>query len=146
MSLKQDIDRFLAELDAAIDSAMEFEVAEISKNYIADAVETEVYEKYDPVVYKRRRDTDGGLQDKNAMIAEYDVATKTLTVESQGIDQSTGVIAAHIVEETYNYEYPPRRDIGLRPFHSIAEENLIKSGDAERALAEGLKRMGFDVE
>lgn len=83
MAIEDFAAQFSAELDRAIQYAMENDVASAVRVSLAEAVETEVYDAYDPHMYIRRGPMDGGLQDQSPdnMEATYDPQTKTLEVQ-----------------------------------------------------------------
>lgn len=145
MGISADIALFRAKLNGAVDLAMENYVGSAAVLKIADAVETEVYGKYDPVMYERRKGN-GGLSDISPenIVVEYDAGTKTLTVTDMNRDEATGRLVAPVVESGVGYQY--NVDIGPRPFHKVAEERMISDGDFEEALEFGLKSQGFQVE
>lgn len=141
MSLAADLAMFTAKLNTAVQSAMEGPVADTAKAFLADAVETEVYDVYDPVYYERKKN-EGGLSDIDNMEATYDAANMTLEVEDVRRDEETGRLVAPVVESGRGYRY---FSPGARPFHKVAEENMAKTGELERALEYGLRQAGFDA-
>lgn len=143
MSLTQDLAQFRAKLNTAVDQAMENYVGAAAVLKIADAVETEVYDEYRPKVYVRRKEH-GGLSDISPqnIVVQYDPTTKTLHVTDMNRDDETGRLVAPVVESGQGYTY---KTIPPRPFHKVAEENMITDGDFEEALAFGLTAQGFKV-
>lgn len=142
MSLAADLARFQSKLAGAIQMAMEGVVADTAKAFLSDAVETEVYEKYEPTMYVRRG-MNGGLADPENMEARYDADTMTLEVEDVRRDEESGRLVAPVVESGRGYDY---FSPGSRPFHRAAEKNMAESGELERALNYGLQQAGFDAE
>ena len=138
MAIEDFAAQFSAELDRAIQYAME--------NDVASAVETEVYDAYDPHMYIRRGPMDGGLQDQSLdnMEATYDPQARTLEVQDMSRDEKTGRLVAPVVESGEGYRFPwdGQRP---RPFHKRAQEIVVESGWFESALQAGLKAAGFDV-
>lgn len=143
MGLHEDINAFLARLDAAIGQTMETSVADAARNYIADAVESEVYAVYTPVVYERRGKEHGGLADTSPdnMVATYNTVTRTLEIRDMSRDNISSRLVAPIVESGAGYTYDP--GTGPRPFHRVAEQNFKASGEFEKTLTRGLKAKGF---
>lgn len=141
MSLAQDLALFEAKLNAGIQSAMEGPVADTAKAFLSEAVETEVYEKYEPQVY-RRKGLHGGLADPENMDARYDAKDMTLEVEDVRRDDNTNRLVAPVVESGRGYDY---FSPGARPFHRTAEKNMARSGAFEQALDYGLRRAGFET-
>lgn len=138
--LDAEISEFMDALDGVIDEAMRVKVSEAAKGYIQMAVVTEVYMKYEPTDYVRKLDH-GGLADMReppvgSMKSCYDSKTKTLTVENVRNDWEPtrdwhrGRSVPIIVEENIrDYDWWKRRF--KRPFHDVAEQNLIKGGDVD---------------
>ena len=146
MAIEDFAAQFSADLDRAIQYAMENDVASAVRVSLAEAVETEVYDAYDPHMYIRRGPMDGGLQDQSPdnMEATYDPQTRTLEVQDMSRDEKTGRLVAPVVESGEGYRFPwdGQRP---RPFHKRAQEIVVESGWFESALQAGLKAAGFDV-
>ena len=146
MAIVDIVARFNTELDAAIGRVMENDVAVIVRVAMANAVETEVYDAYTPVAYWRRGDY-GGLIDQSPenMVAEYDPENMLLTVQNMNRDDDTGRLVAPVVESGKGYQY---RWSGQkpRPFHNVAQKNVVEDGWFEGALLSGLRTEGFNVE
>lgn len=138
MSIEADVNLFMKQLDTAISKVLLTDVSEVAKNALREAVYEEVYAAYTPVIYERQMDN-GGLSDKENMMATVDVATRTLEVED--IRSDGGVNVAENVEG--GYWMPNGVYMGPRPFHKPAEEKMMASGEAESALESGLKNLGF---
>lgn len=141
MSLADELAKISAKLDADIGTVMTTIVADQAKWTLQRAVETEVYEKYDPLVYRRKGD-EGGLADKDLMEARYDPAEMLLEVQS--IREDGGRLIAPIVEsgKGYTFESKGAAYMKPRPFHSVAEE-MLGEGPFEKALAGGLYKLGY---
>ena len=150
MGIKEEIAAFDLKLDTAIDEIMTGQMTETAKDYIAIAVETEVYDKYpNPIIYERKKGK-GGLSDKNNMDSTYEKATHTLEVFDTRKDGRRDVVK--IVETGVGYEFKPGPGsesngayLKPRPFHSVAEENLERDNALETILEIGLSIKGFDV-
>lgn len=150
MGIKEEIAAFDLKLDTAIDEIMTGQMTETAKDYIAIAVETEVYDEYpNPIIYERKKGK-GGLSDKNNMDSTYEKATHTLEVFDTRKDGKRDVVK--IVETGVGYEFKPGPGsesngayLKPRPFHSVAEENLERDNALETILEIGLSIKGFDV-
>ena len=142
MAVFATFEAFSAALEAAIQNAMETEVADGAKDAIAEAVQTEVYDKYPHPALYIRAGPYGGLQDVYEMDAVYDAPARTLTVTDVRADEKTGRLVAPVVESGRGYKWPPK-DVGPRPFHSVAEKRY-GNGLFEKDLETGLRRQGFD--
>lgn len=142
MSIETDIDAFLRKLDIDISKVLLTNVTETAKDALYREIYDEVYAKYEPKKYVRKYDL-GGLSDKETnMMATVDVATRTLEVEDVREDEGTGADVAAKVEQGYWF---PNRQFFMppRPFHKPAEERLIATGDADKALENGLHDLGY---
>lgn len=141
-----DLAAFMAKLDAAIDSAMQSEVAEGAKKALRDAAYSEVYGAYTPIFFNRRMDA-GGLSDVGQMETSY--GGKTLTVQDMASWQqlyggsAPGTrLAEAIASGSAAYHF---HKAGPRPFHEEAEQQFAASGEFGRLLAAGLRAAGFKV-
>lgn len=141
-----DLAAFMAKLDAAIDSAMQSEVAEGAKKALRAAAYSEVYGAYSPEFFSRRMDA-GGLSDVGQMETSY--GGKTLTVQDMASWQQLyggsapgGRLAEAIASGDSRYHF---HKAGPRPFHEEAEQQFAASGEFERLLAAGLRAAGFKV-
>lgn len=136
--LDAEISEFMDALDGVIDEAMELKVRNAAAGYIQAAVVTEVYMKYEPRGYQRKLDYHGLADIREApagsIESQYDSRTKTLTVENVREDweptmkKHEGRNVAKVVESGEGYDWKPIRP---RPFHRVAEQNLIKGGDVD---------------
>lgn len=150
MGIKEEIAAFDLKLDTAIDEIMTGQMTETAKDYIAIAVETEVYDAYpNPIIYERKKGK-GGLSDKSNMDSTYEKATHTLEVFDTRKDGTRDVVK--IVETGVGYEFKPGPGsesdgayLKPRPFHSVAEENIERDNALETILEIGLSIKGFDV-
>lgn len=132
-----------ARLEASVSNALYGEVYDAVADEIVAAVETEVYEKYEPKVYKRRGFL-GGLADKENIVPYVDGMSLEVVNEASCVTgEPLSGFVAEIVESGEGYTWDV--DIDPRPFHSVAERNVVQSGEAERALARGLQRQGYEV-
>ena len=141
-----DLAAFMAKLDAAIDSAMQNEVAKGAKEALRDAAYGEVYGAYTPIFFNRRMDA-GGLSAVGQMETSY--GGKTLTVRDRASWQqlyggsAPGTrLAEAIASGSAAYHF---HKAGPRPFHEEAEQQFAASGEFGRLLAAGLRAAGFKV-
>ena len=148
--LDAEIADFMEELDGVIDEAMETKVREAAAGYIQAAVITEVYMKYPHPKYERKKENRGLMDIREAptgsIQSDYEKQTKTLTVENVREDweptawKHQGRNVAKVVESGKGYDWHP---VEPRPFHKVAEKNLIKGGDVDFWIEETFKeRMG----
>lgn len=144
MGLREDVAMAEAKLNLAIQQVMEGQVADLARDAMTQAVQTQVYDAYTPIKYQRRRSRDGGLQDKNVMAEHYDPATRTLTLENRSRDNYSGRLIPPLIEEGKGYRMHPEEQPFPRPFHKEAER-LMGEGLFEDGLAVGLVRMGYTV-
>ena len=146
MAIEDIVARFNTELDAAIGRVMENDVATMVRVAMANAVETEVYDAYTPAAYWRRGDY-GGLIDQSPdnMVAQYDPTDMLLTVQNMNRDDETGRLVAPVVESGHGYKYHWKGQ-RPRPFHSVAQKNVVDDGWFEGALKSGLRTEGFKVD
>lgn len=148
--LDVEIAEFMDALDGVIDEAMEFKVRDAAASHIQAAVVTEVYMQYEPKGYDRKMTNHGLADTREAPVgsiqSHYESQTKTLTVENVREDweptmrKHEGRNVAKVVESGEGYDW---HSVKPRPFHKIAEANLIKSGDVDFHIEETFKeRMG----
>lgn len=142
MALTGDLAIFEKSLDNAINDTLTHEVTDKAKEYLADAIQSEVYDKWDPKMYIRQK-TNGGLQDPSLMEATLeDPINHILTVQDVRRDDHTGRLVAPVVESGEGYNYV---DIPARPFHIIAEKNLETTGAFQNSVTSGLRSRGFVI-
>ena len=159
MSMKDDVATFEAKLNQRIEVTMVEMVLPKVKDALQEAIETEVYEKYTPTLYERRRDKDGGLQDRDMMKFTYDNTTNTLEVKdlsranadsdymASDSGNTLGRLVAPVVESGEGYTWTKskiyKKQPFPRPFHEAAERQMKDSGEFERQLEIGLKGYGL---
>ena len=115
-----------AKLDAAIDSALEHEVAEVVKDIILEQAVSAVYSypATAPAMSSRRK-SDGGLGDRGNLSARVE-AGHVLIVEDVAPLQGTdyGIALSDVVEHGLgNYRQP-----GPRPFLNRSETEAVSPG------------------
>lgn len=145
--LDAEIHALMNDLDGAIDEAMETRVKDAALGHLEAAVITEVYMQYEPKGYERKMANHGLLDMREApagsVETHYEAQTHTLTVQDVREDweptmrKHEGRNVAEVVESGKGYDWHP---VKPRPFHRIAEQNLVKSGDVEFHIKETFER------
>lgn len=126
-------------------SSLKTEVAEIAVKTMQDNVQTKVYNVYEPKEYIRtgrlKREIDVGIVDDNTIYIEN---VRTDKYENAwGIQFEKNV--AEVVETGIGYEYPfPYMGVP-RPFTQKTRGDL-RNGKINKAMKEGLRKRGIDVE
>lgn len=144
MGLLEEMAKAEAKFNATIDTIMLGNVLDTTKAAIQESVEENVYQAYpDPVVYQRRKDKNGGLQDKSVMDEKYDAAEHKLEVADNSRDNRTGRLVGEVVESGVGYDY--WKGAFPRPFMKEAEEIMEKQNLFEDALRYGLQKAGYIV-
>lgn len=163
-----DLDRIIekyGKLEKAIENALKNEVAEVVKSALADAAISEVYDAYTPEFLSRRDPEHGGgdTPDRSGRIIGRSgggiTDTENMHVEAVGNTLTVSDDAPY--QQLWGGTRPTRPRLaeaiatgdprfhmekaGPRPFHETAKRKVIDSGEAERALRDGLKRQGYDV-
>lgn len=142
MGIHEDLLAISARLDAAVNSALENEVADAVKAKMQDVLDSEVYSyEASDFFMGTRRCENGGLRDTDNMVSKVENGDM-LYVENVAPSQSLWgthypVDLPSMVEEGWP-DY-----VGKHPFHEDTEKQVVQSGDAEAALRAGLKRQGF---
>ena len=138
----------VANLDSAIENALENEVADVIKNYLVESAYQNVYETYTPEFYSRRFG-DGGILDTrsikitvsgNELIASDDADWQNLWGDNSYHPAKRLAQAIADGDPRFNMD-----KAGPRPFHEDAKRAAIESGEIERALKAGLARQGIDA-
>ena len=134
-----NLNSLLAYAERDIKKVMQKEVAKAAKKNMKKAVETAVYDKYTPLYYNRRKDN-GGLSDINNM-ASLPIENGIMLIDNAPLNN--GKIDYRLDDIVVNrgvLGYPQGRD-----FYSETSDNLMKNGDFEEALVQGLKKKGYDI-
>jgi hypothetical protein len=133
-----------------IKKALQDDVAKQARKTLKEHIVEDVYNEYpDPKVYSR---TGGLLQDSNIdTTMEND---NTLSIRSTRSENGRDI--AEVIEYGHEgskdgYEYPAYYPSGNnfvqpRPFHAETAKELDEKGLAKKALADGLRKSGLDVE
>lgn len=125
----KDIDNLLRELYAKIDDVLRGDFQDLVDKAIQNRVQSNVYDAYDPIMYKRRG-KHGGLQDPSKY--QHTVSNHTLTVSDNRQE-------VEVVESGEGYAYPPQ-DVGARPYWSYAEEDIESDSIYADLIAEKLSK------
>lgn len=144
-SVMDEYNSIMLQLNSAIDSVLENEVAEsIISDLQVSAIEN-VYNQYVPSLYERRYGSDGGLMAHDSF--EKSVSgDHTLTIENIARGQQTDVAIVDIVESGKGYEWTHSRiyrEHLARPFMEEGLQKGISDGGIEAALQSGLVSRGF---
>lgn len=132
-------------------------IAEAVRDEQQRQIEYEVYSAYTPIMYDRRRDSKGGLQDRDNMVATIgktdDGVLLSIVNRAKGKDED--IYLAPLVEygdgyEGVHYEYPKYdRDpdkwtyLKSRPFTGATIDSLRRSGLLTEVMKQELNRRGI---
>ena len=162
MGIREDLLAFSTRLDSAIASVMKNEVFRAAQVDVMVSIEENVYAKYEPDAYIRRRDN-GGLQDpSNIILKDENVVVATTPSESvfemEVVDVAKddwGFPVDKVIQSGKGYTWENSRIYKMeadgrplrRPFYEAAEKMLVSdmAGSAEYWLREGLRNRGFTV-
>lgn len=148
MKLCNSFEELKHELDKKIKKAMEKEVAETVRETMQTHIATDVYDAYNPKLYKRRYGNDGLIADSN-IISRYDDISNTLTTTNITVGNNnfspTDNYLSPIIESGEGYNFDFEYFNIPRPFVRNTYEELIEYGWAQKALEIGLKRQGLDI-
>lgn len=139
MSSLQDI---YNKLKMATQSTVHNEVAEAIKKVEHDHVVSDVYNVYDPVMYKRKMD-DYGLSDTRDMIAK---PYGEIGIEISNDTEHNGTYVADVVETGEGYNYSFDYNGNSRPFQENTVEELQTSKEHIEVLKLGLRSKGIKIE
>ncbi|KAF6626941.1 hypothetical protein H6F38_23065 [Paenibacillus sp. EKM208P] len=123
-------------------SSLQIEVSNKIKETMKNKIQSDVYDVYDPTLYKRQKEQ-GGLIDKRNMIVNM-VNQSTVSVESRRMDGSVNV--GQVVETGKGYRYEFAYSNKPRPFVEKTVEELRNTNSHITALYNGLIRQGLNVE
>lgn len=137
----ENLNSLYQHLEEQIQDVMRNEVADTAKEIVRDAVQTDVYDVFEPKIYARRMDN-GGLSD-----------TENYSVEE--IQDGNGIIIKNDTPLDNGRDTPRLDEIVVygegrspfpRDFYSGASGMLERSKAHVSALKSGLKDLGIDVE
>lgn len=149
-------------LQKAVDSALTNEVFETVKEVEQSTIQEEVYNKYTPQNYKRRRYDGGLIADENIVIDGNTAKNGILIVKNitppnpylNGVsgaksttpeDSTTPYLVEYGVYNPNGYGYDYWKKPRKRPFVARTIDELQTSGACKVALKNGLKRQGITV-
>jgi len=116
----------------------------VARKKLKENIQTEVYDKYDPVMYERQREKGGLIDDANIKVEMID--DNTVSIESRRMDGNKNV---GVIVETgvgYNEEWSFPYTHKGRQFTEVTRDKLMNDGSVEHALMNGLKKQGLDVQ
>lgn len=154
------------ELMDCINIALDTNVADMVRDVMTDHIARDVYDKYNPKAYQRRKNQSGndigspfddtnntGLLDPNNIISTIDgngnLAVQNVTLGSRyyyengekKISQNAGEPIAEVIETGEGY------DIGhfSRPFMQNTHDEIKEHNYHVEALKDGLRKLGLEV-
>ena len=133
-----------AEIEKDIAAVMIDGVARAVRNVHVDAIETEVYNKYSPKYYKRRREMKGLSDRRNIRVIRRGKTGISMTNITRGNPRYGGDSRVRIAE-SIEHGTGLMASIGPRRFFKKTVTNLTRSRAHTRALALGLKNKGHTV-
>ncbi|ASA22761.1 hypothetical protein [Paenibacillus donghaensis] len=116
----------------------------VARKKLKENIQTEVYDKYDPVIYERQRENGGLIDDANIKVEMID--NNTVSIESHRMDGNKNV---GVVVETgvgYNEEWAFPYTHKSRLFTEVTRDELRNDGSVEHALMKGLEVQGLKVQ
>jgi len=129
--LCEDLRYFMEAVDSLVDYTMVYDVGPRAVRVLQEKIESEVYQKYTPKGYERKRE-DHGLIDPREIDVRYESPLKTLHVQSVRDDweptmrKHEGRNVADVVESGDGYDWA---SVKPRPFHKPAEIEMVKEAD-----------------
>ncbi|MEG0896677.1 MAG: hypothetical protein RSF73_03965 [Ruthenibacterium sp.] len=145
-----DLDKYLAQLQADIHTALVNDIANGAKEIMKNAVENVVYSAYNPTVYSRRGE-DGGLSDKSNMIAT-EIPNGIALTDEIPVNNAYGVsrfandksLAEIVCEGGQNYMYGDESYDYYQPRDFMSEtQNILNNGNAEKLVKDALVKKGY---
>ena len=159
MTLAQQLNNLIRQLQPKIDSVLGHEVAEAIKSEEIKSIEATVYDAYRPTMYDRRGDF-GGLADPENIICEVhngELHVRNDTPPNPGGTRNnervtTGKHLAELIEHGHArrggvYDFPKygATYMGPRPFTQSTFDRLRQSKKHISALRTGLKKLGITI-
>lgn len=140
-NILEQFEKWKNKLDEAINDALEKEVLDEAKTVMKEEIQERVYDAYTPTKYKRRMQNGGLLDDKNI---KHQVLTGSHTLYVRNVTDNGFTVETVETGKGYTWKNSAiYQNPFPRPFHKPAEEELINSGRAKRALIKGLRRKGI---
>lgn len=134
----KNLDALMKHIQKDVQDTLKNEVAETTKSHMQEAIQTTVYDAYDPEHYTRRMGN-GGLLDGDNIEAAVNGDTLTVRDVAPLDNGRTDYALDDIVIHGYgNQPFP-------RDYISTTEERLIKTNDHVEAMKQGLKKKGYNV-
>ncbi|MBP0983188.1 MAG: hypothetical protein J6A19_05620 [Oscillospiraceae bacterium] len=118
---------------------MRNEVADTAKECMSNAVQSDVYDVYDPVWYSRRRNN-GGLSDKNNYTASEIPNGIEITNDTPLDNGGMSPRLDDIICNGFGKQPFPR------DFYTATETELMEGQEFKQALKNGLKARNIDTE
>lgn len=161
MDLATTLKELFAQIEQKINDTLQDEVKDKIKEFELKHIESDVYDKYEPKMYSRRRENDGLLDGEN--IKGELVSNGVLVVTNETManpdlpngrqSKNSGEYLTPIIEsgQGYNDNFPDTGDyLGRyykvpRPFIENTRQELKSSKAHKTALMVGLKKRGVDV-
>lgn len=155
----KNLNQLFSHINKNIKEIMETDIVEAVKDEQQRQIETEVYGKYEPFEYERRR-WNGGLQDRDNMVATPIKKTKDgyiiSVVNLTKGDGNESLYLAPLIEYGHGkgygeYDYPYNRDntawkfLRARPFTQATVDALKKSGLLTEVMKQELNRRGIET-
>ena len=148
MSFFEQYSRFGNRVISDLQEILTSDAAEAVKDVMVQKLEENVYsyEASETAMESRRYDQ-GGLQDRENMVAhvEYDDGY-VLVVEDVAPFQDPHVAKGNSLSDVVQKGYPAYRQPGPRPFTADTEAECISSGNVLRAINDGLRQKGYEIE
>lgn len=132
-------------LNNKIKNAMQTDVQKVARKTLKENVITEVYDAYSPSQYERT----GGLYQDSNIDSRIDETSEGIELSVRSTRNENGRDIAKVIETGKGYEWEDSRiyqSEQARPFHEITRKELEEKGLAKRALKDGLRKQGLDVE
>lgn len=152
-----NLEDLFSALEDDIEQVLKTDVANKAISVMKKHVKSDVYDKYDPNVYERKKDK-GGLLDS---VVSEDIDKNTISIENNrkntseeqaigdGYEDSRDI--ANIVETGKGYYWVGRDKKGRtnetpRPFVANTSLDLDENGQHVNAMKNGLKKKGYEFD
>lgn len=134
-----NLNNLFKKIEKDIQDAMRNEVSDIVKDEMVNAVQTAVYEAYDPVQYSRRYSRGGLGARENIKVDETDNGIMLKDIAPLDNGRNDYALDDIIVNRGV-LGYPQGRD-----FYSETIEHMENNRRCIKALKDGLKKRGYKV-
>lgn len=137
-------------LQDKIDYALLTGVSDTVSEVMTDHIIRDVYDVYNPLLYLRRYNQ-GGLLDKNNINSSIEEDTLIVENNTKGnpylLSASKGKEIVEIIETGNGYDFENWEYYGIpRPFIQNTRDDLKANKYHVKALKQGLKKQGLEVE